>query len=76
MQKLLQQAAMNEDIQLLYAVEEQLIEAGVLKFLIHRQHVFYMREDLPFHNIHFDQHGKIDYREISPPAISSVATNT
>lgn len=75
-QKLLQQAAMHEDIQLLYEIEARLIEAGVLKFLTHRQHVFYMREDLPFHNIHFDQHGKIDYRKISPPVISSVATNT
>ncbi|MCT6926207.1 hypothetical protein [Metasolibacillus sp.] len=61
---------------MLYEIEARLIEAGVLKFLTHRQHVFYMHEDLPFHNIHFDQHGKIDYRKISPPVISSVATNT
>ncbi|MEC1179154.1 ABC transporter substrate-binding protein [Metasolibacillus meyeri] len=67
-QALLQQATMCEDnkqaLQLLYEAEQHLIDAFVLKFLTHRQHVFYVRKDLPFHNIVFDTHGKIDYRKI------------
>ncbi|MEO4053262.1 ABC transporter substrate-binding protein [Solibacillus sp. CAU 1738] len=45
-------------------VEDLMVDAFVLKFLSHRQHHFYIRDDSPFAGIGFDDHGKIDYRKI------------
>ncbi|WP_042477888.1 ABC transporter substrate-binding protein [Bacillus ndiopicus] len=67
-QNLLEQVAMCEDdevaMQILYEVEEHLIDNYILKFLTHRQHVFYIRENDPFYNIQFNTHGKINYKKI------------
>lgn len=51
-------------LQYLQAAEDFMIHTFVLKFLTHRQHHFYIRDDSPFAGIAFDNHGKIDYRKI------------
>jgi SgrR family transcriptional regulator len=44
---------------------EQFIQTNyTVKFLTHRQHIFYVREDTSYKHVQFDQHGRIDYRRM------------
>lgn len=44
---------------------EQFIQMNyTLKFLTHRQHEFYIREDTAYKHVQFDQHGRLDYRSM------------
>ena len=44
---------------------EQFIQTNyTVKFLTHRQHIFYVREDTAYKHVQFDQHGRIDYRSM------------
>ncbi|MEG0472630.1 MAG: ABC transporter substrate-binding protein [Solibacillus sp.] len=45
-------------------IEQFLQQKYCLKFLTHRQHSFYVREDTPFQHVQFDRNGRINYRKI------------
>ena len=45
-------------------IEQQLQAMYCLKFLTHRQHHVYIREDLNYQNLQFDENGYIQYKKI------------
>ncbi|MER1956676.1 MAG: ABC transporter substrate-binding protein [Solibacillus sp.] len=62
---LLQQAtSQKEGLACFKQIEQLLIDEYTLKFISHRKHYFYVREDTPYKHVEFDQHGRVNYRRI------------
>lgn len=62
---LLQQALGNTDsLRSFKQIEQLLIDEYTLKFIAHRKHYFYVREDTSYKYVEFDQHGRVNYRKI------------
>ena len=63
--RLLQQAESQENgLESFKQIEQLLIDEYTLKFITHRKHKFYVREDTPYKHVEFDQHGRVNYRRI------------
>lgn len=62
---LLQQAvSQKECLAFFKKIEQLLIDEYTLKFIAHRKHYFYVREDTPYKHVEFDKHGRVNYRRI------------
>lgn len=63
--RLLQQASRQENgLESFKQIEQLLIDEYTLKFMTHRKHNFYVREDTQYKHVEFDQHGRVNYRKI------------
>lgn len=45
-------------------MKHRLQQNYTLKFLTHRHHIYYVREDTPYKHVQFDKNGRIDYRNM------------
>ncbi|MDI7742679.1 ABC transporter substrate-binding protein [Lysinibacillus fusiformis] len=54
----------NGNLEIFKEIERYIQENYSVKFLTHRKHVFYLREDTPYKHVQFDKHGRIDYRNM------------
>ncbi|WP_274310355.1 ABC transporter substrate-binding protein [Solibacillus daqui] len=54
----------NIDLTSFEWIEHRLQQNYSLKFLTHRHHIYYVREDTPYKHVQFDKNGRIDYRNM------------
>ncbi|MBD7937289.1 SgrR family transcriptional regulator [Cytobacillus sp. Sa5YUA1] len=54
----------NDNFEIFKDIERYIQENYVVKFLTHRKHIVYLREDTPYKHVIFDKNGRIDYRNM------------